>query len=226
MFGKILGGVAAVLLVAALVVGYSFFRTPEEASQPIEAATPEDTVSAPGETTYTLVQAESEARFLIDEVLRGSDFTVVGATNQVAADLSFNLDDPQGAEVGTIRVNARTLATDSEFRDRAIKNRILYTDDYEFVTFTPTELTGLPDAAVPGEAFDFQMTGDLTITDVTRPVTFDVTVTPTAAGTLTGSASTTFPYADFSLDIPASQSVQAVADELRLELTFTAVEGA
>ena len=75
-----------------------------------------------------------------------------------------------------------------------------------------------PDAVV--------MTGDLTITDVTRPVTFDVTVTPTAAGTLTGSASTTFAYADFSLDIPASQSVQAVADELRLELTFTAVEGA
>lgn len=203
-----------------------FCKTPESASQPIEAATPEDTVSVPGETTYTLVQKDSEARFLIDEVLRGSDFTVVGATNQVAGDLAFSLDNPQGAEVGTIRVNARTLATDSEFRDRAIKNRILYTDDYEFVTFTPTELTGLPDEVAVGEPFAFQMTGDLTITDVTRPVTFDVSVTPTAAGALEGLASATFPYADFELSIPASQAVQAVADELRLELTFVAVEGA
>ena len=226
MVKRIVGVVVGLLLITVLIVGYSFFRTPESASQPINAATPDDTVSSPGETTYTLVQAESEARFLLDEVLRGSDFTVVGTTNQVAADLSFSLDDPQGAEVGTIRVNARTLATDSAFRDRAIKNRILYTDDYEFVTFTPTELTGLPDAATVGVAFEFQMTGDLTITDVTRPVTFDVTVTPTAEGTLTGSATTTFAYADFELSIPASQAVQAVADELRLELTFTAVEGA
>lgn len=75
MFGKLLGGVAVVLLAAALVVGYSFFRTPEGASQPIEAATPDDTVSAPGGTTYTLVQGESEARFLIDELRLELTFT-------------------------------------------------------------------------------------------------------------------------------------------------------
>ena len=122
-------------------------------------------------------------------------------------------------------VNARTLATDSEFRDRALKNRILYTDDYEFVTFAPTKLTGLPDAATFGEPFDFQMTDELTIMDVTRPVTFDVTVTPTEDG-LEGLATTTFPYEDFSLNIPASQAVQAVADEVTLEFNFTAAEDA
>ncbi len=223
MLKKLLGGAAALLLVAALFVGYSFFKTPERASEPVETVSL-GTASEETRTGYVLVQEASEARFLIDEVLRGDDFTVVGATNQVAGEVAFDPDNPASAQVGTITVNARTLATDSAFRDRALKNRILYTDDYEYITFTPTELAGLPEAVSVGEPFSFRMTGDLTITDVTRPVTFDVTVTPTEAG-LEGLASATFPYADFGLSIPASQAVQAVADEVTLELSFTASKG-
>ena len=223
MFKKGVIGAASLLLVAALFIGYSFFRTPESASEPVEAVSL-DAVGEEAQPPYVLVQEASEARFLIDEVLRGDDFTVVGATNQVAGEVAFDPNNPVSAQVGTITVNARTLATDSAFRDRALKNRILYTDDYEYITFTPTELTGLPEAVSVGEPFSFRMTGDLTITDVTRPVTFDVTVTPTEAG-LEGVARSTFPYADFNLNIPASQAVQAVADEVTLELSFTASNG-
>ena len=223
MFRKIMIGAVSLLLVAALFIGYSFFRTPESASEPVEAVALDD-ASEGTQTRYVLVQEASEARFLIDEVLRGDDFTVVGATNQVAGEVAFDPNNPASAEVGTITVNARALATDSAFRDRALKNRILYTDDHEYITFTPTELAGLPEAVSVGEPFSFRMTGALTITDVTRPVTFDVMVTPTKAG-LEGLARSTFPYADFGLEIPASQAVQAVADEVTLELFFTASEG-
>ena len=42
---------------------------------------------------------------------------------------------------------------------------------------------------------------------------------------LEGVARSTFPYVDFGLEIPASQAVQAVADEVTLELSFTASKG-
>jgi polyisoprenoid-binding protein YceI len=128
--------------------------------------------------------------------------------------------------MGPILVNARTLATDNDFRNRAIKNRILSTDEYEFITFTPTEIVGLSGSAAIGESYSFQIVGDLTIRDETRPVTFEVTASLASKTQLTGSATVTVLYDDFSLTIPAAQAVSAVDDDVRLEIDFvaTAVE--
>jgi polyisoprenoid-binding protein YceI len=104
-------------------------------------------------------------------------------------------------------VNARTLATDNDFRNRAIKSRILSTDDYEFVTFTPTEVVGLPDSVSIGEAFAFQIVGDMIVRDVTNQVTFDATVTPISETQLEGGASVTILCADFGLTIPGALAV-------------------
>lgn len=171
---------------------------------------------------FEIIPAESEARFLIGEVLRGDPITVVGTTDQVAAQFAVDPNNLPAVEVGPIQVNARTLATDNDFRNRAIKNRILLTDAYEFVTFTPTELVGLPEAGTVGETYTFQIVGDLTITDVTRQVTFDVTATATSANRIEAIASTTILYSDFGLTIPAARVVDSVEDEVRLELEFVA----
>ena len=96
----------------------------------------------------------------------------------MAGQIAIDPANPAATQLGQIVVNARTLATDNEFRNRALRNQILDTNTYEFVTFQPTELVGLPDAATVGQPFSFQVVGDLTIKDVTQPVTFDVTVTP------------------------------------------------
>jgi polyisoprenoid-binding protein YceI len=172
--------------------------------------------------TFEIVPAGSEARFLIDEVLRGAPVTVVGATDQVAGQLAIDPVDLTSAQVGIIQVNARTLATDNDFRNRAIKNRILLTDNYEFVTFTPTEVVGLPETGAVGETYTFQIAGDLTITDVTRPVTFDVVASATSEGQIEGTATTAFLYTDFELFIPDAPAVDTVDDEVRLELDFVA----
>jgi polyisoprenoid-binding protein YceI len=201
----------------------------EEAAVATETvvATPGEANGANGETatspiTFEIVQADSEARFLIDEVLRGNPNTVVGVTDQVAGQFAVNPNDLSTTQIGIIRVNARTLATDNDFRNRAIKNQILLTDDYEFVTFTPLEVIGLPERGAVGEAYTFQIVGDLTITDVTRQVTFDVTATPTSETRIEGMATTAFPYTDFELFIPEVRAVDAVEDEVRLELNFVA----
>jgi polyisoprenoid-binding protein YceI len=298
---KILAVIAVIVIIAIGLVAYSFLKTPEEASAPIEAipitaeagdssvaeagdVTPEGAEAAveptadvepepqedPGveetatpqpepqeaeaapeadteatvvtETppeassqedepveempasviTFEIVPAESQARFVIDEVLRGAPKTVVGATEQVAGQLALDPVDLSSAQVGTIQVNARTLVTDNDFRNRAVKNRILLTDSHEFVTFTPTEVVGLPETGAVGETYTFQIAGDLTITDVTRPVTFDVVASATSEAQIEGTATTAFLYTDFELFIPDAPAVDTVDDEVRLELDFVA----
>jgi polyisoprenoid-binding protein YceI len=291
MIKRIITVLIAILIIAIGVVAYSFLRTPEQASGPIEAipitneaqeatvaeassataegtstsveeaepqadtavetdtaaesetqaeastaseaeativtetgeqASGEDDETTTSPVTFEIVPAESEARFIIDEVLRGSPKTVVGITDQLAGQLALNPDDLPAAQVGTIQVNARTLATDNDFRNRAVKNQILRTNDHEFVTFAPTEIIGLPETGAVGETYTFQIVGDLTVTDVTRPATFDVVATATSETRIEGTATTAFPYTDFELFIPDSPSVDTIDDVVRLELEFVA----
>src|SRR3954452_2311744 len=105
-----------VLLVAvaiAAVVGYNVFRPPAQASGPIEAAPVVESTgaAAPAGTAFQIDPNASSAQFVIDEILRGSPKTVVGTTNQVAGEIAANLNDLDAAQVGTIKINARTLST-------------------------------------------------------------------------------------------------------------------
>ena len=169
------------------------------------------------------MQAESEVRFTLNEVLSGVPTTVIGTTDQVAGEIAINLANPANSTVGVILVNARTLATDNNFRNRAIKNEILQTDEYEFVRFTPTAITGFPENPVVGETLKFQITGDLTIRDITNPVTFDVTATAVSETRLEGSASAMVARADYDLKIPNVPRVANVDEEVLLEIDFVAV---
>jgi polyisoprenoid-binding protein YceI len=218
-----------VLLVAvagAAVVGYTMLRPPAEATAPIEAApaaqAPVDTAGSA--TVYTIDSNASTARFVVDEILRGSPYTVVGTTNQVAGQVAADLQDIDAAQVGTIRINARTLTTDAEGRNRMLKNQILQTDQHEYIEFTPQRLVGLPAAATVGQSLTFQMIGDLMIRGTTRETTFDVTVTPVNEDRLEGTATTTITYADWGVTIPQVPSVAGVSDQVALHLDFVAVE--
>lgn len=248
------------------VVAYSVFKTPAEASGPIQAiplaetstdsstgTTPTQSAAAAtvvteleaaeapveataqpaadegastdssGPVTLQIIQAESEAQFIIDEVLNNAPKTVIGTTDQIAGELAIDPQDPTQTRIGVIQVNARTLITDNDFRNRAIKNQILETDQYEFVTFTPTEIIGLPESGAVGEAYSFQIVGDLTIRDVTKRVTFDVTATAASAARLEGTATTTINYADYGIAIPSVRQVASVAEQVQLALNFVAV---
>lgn len=207
----------------------------EATSQPASEATEEASaqnasVANASAVLFRIDQAQSQARFLIDEVLAGNPITVVGATDQVAGDIIVNLENPSLSQVGTIVINARTLVTDNEFRNQAIRGRILLSaqDTYEFIRFTPTQLIGLPEEAIAiGDTVNFQITGDLTIRDTTRSVTFDASVTRDSANQISGSAKTTVLYADFGISIQAPPQVTDIGDQVGLEIDFVAlaVEG-
>ncbi len=234
--------IAAIVLVAVVLliggVAYAFLKPPPTASGPIQAiplatgdaadapavatATVPTTVAGSGTTTYTIDQSGSQARFVIDETLRGAPFTVMGATNQVAGQIAVDPAAPGTARIGTTRINARAFATESTQRDRAIQNQVLQTEQYEYITFVPTALVGLPERASSDEAVTFQIVGQLTIRGTTREATFDATVTPVADGRLQGRATGTIRYADFAIGIPQVPFVADVSEQVRLELDFVA----
>lgn len=236
---KYLLALAAVLLVASAalgvwVLGPTAAPSGEMTAIPVDAGEaqvqptaaegqPEPQVAASGATTFELVQGQSQARFLIDEILSGNPFTVVGTASQVAGQILIDPANPAATQIGPITVNARTFATDNGSRNRAIQNAILQTGAFEFITFTPKQIVGLPASVAVGETFSFQVIGDLQIKDVVREVTFDVSVTVESETMLSGAASARILRDDFGLGlIQTPPQVASVAAEVILELDFAA----
>ena len=223
---KLLAFGATVLVAVMILVGvvaYAYLKPVAAASEPIQAIAITSTAgTTTGNTTYTISQDSSKASFVIDEVLNGAPVTVVGSTNQVAGQLSVNPTSPAAAQIGTIQINARTFATDSANRDKATQNRILETESYEYITFVPTSLVGLPETATVGQSYTFQIVGQLTIRDQTHEATFNATVTPAADGTLQGNVTTTINYADWGIAVPSVPFVTGLAETVTLNLDFVA----
>jgi polyisoprenoid-binding protein YceI len=223
---RVLGLALAVVVIGVIgVVAYVFLQPAPQASAPIESVAldaPATALDTAATRLFEIQSGESQARFVIDEVLQGSPKTVIGSTNQVAGQIALDPSDLDTAQVGTILNNARTLATDSSQRDRQIQNRILETSEHEYISFQPKQLVGLPDGAAAGQTVPIQIVGDLTIRGITREVTFDATLTPSSADRFQGSAATTIRYADWGINIPQVPMVAGVADSAQLQIDFVA----
>ncbi len=183
---------------------------------------PQTDAMAEGQIVFQIVSAESIARFTIFEELRGSPKDVIGETSLVSGEILVNLEDLSQSKVGVIQINARDFKTDDERRNSAIRNRILQTDTYEYITFTPKSISGLSGSGEIGKTYTFQLTGDLTIREITQEVTFEVTVVAESDSRLSGNAIATIRRSDFNLIVPNVPFVANVADEVRLELIFVA----
>lgn len=183
-------------------------------------------VLEPGDTRalFHIASDESQVRFIIDEELLGNPKTVIGVTDHVAGDILVDFKNPSNSLLGTIRINLRTLVTDNEIRNRALRGQILEADQskYEFAEFVPTELIGLPNEVKIGTPIQFQIVGQLTVHGVTRAVTFDAAVTPVNATRIEGAASTVVLYRNFGIRIPQAPGVANISDEVRLEIDFVA----
>jgi polyisoprenoid-binding protein YceI len=225
-FARLLG----IVLVLVILAGGAFFAyiwftggsgepTGETQAQRVESTEPESVV-------YEAVSGESEARFYIDEVLRGQQNTVVGVTDQVDGSIALQFD-PGAVEIGEFVINVRTVETDDEVRDRTIRTLILESskDEFEFSTFRPTSVSGVPGTIAPGDLLELEVTGDLTVRDVTRRVSFDMEIEVLSQEEIQGVASTTITWDQFEITIPyvgGDSIVASVGDEVRLELDFLA----
>lgn len=203
-----------------------------EAVAPSDALVEEAEIEAP--TTYVTAPG-SKVWFVIDEIFRGNPKTVTGVNSKVAAEVVADLDDPSSVVMGPVTIKAAYFDTEPGkepsplgeeigWRDTAINRFILNSNEYPTITFTPAaiiDLTGTEQGSTT------EVSGDLTVREITRPVIFSVTFEVISAEQIRVSGTSDVRRQDFELRIPNVAHVADVDDDLRLEfdLIFEAETG-
>ena len=191
------------------------------------APTPASTAAAPtapseatqSATAFVLGEG-TVARYMVEEVLASQGFKVAtGETSEVVGRIVFDADGAIVADESSIVIQAGTLKTDNDRRDRYVREQTLQTANYPEIIFRPTSAEGLPSplSEASGEV-EFTLSGDLTIRDQTRPVTWDVTAE--FGDSITGLAVIDINFEQFGMDKPRVAVVVSVGDTIRLELDF------
>lgn len=146
----------------------------------------------------------------------------IGKTAAVSGGITLDKEGKILPTESKFVVDVSSLTSDREMRDNYVRRRILETDQYSTVEFTPTAVVGLPKALPTSGTYTFDMVGNLTVHGVTKPTTWKVTATA-AGGAVTGTASTSFSFADFSLSQPRVPVLISVQDTIKLEYDFSLV---
>jgi polyisoprenoid-binding protein YceI len=187
-------------------------------------ASPEQAAASGGPLVYKIVPDESVVTYEVGETFfnQNNRFQVaVGKTGQITGDVQVDQANPQNSSIGPLSIDISQFQSDSGRRDNAIRERFLESRSYPMATFTPTSIEGLPAAYAPGEELTFKVTGDLTIKETTKPVTFDVTVR-LEGDALLGTATTTILMSDFGVGPITMAGILGTEDEVKLTLTFVA----
>ncbi len=203
---------------------------PAEAAPAVDAATAGNPVG--GQRVFVIVPEESRAVYEVSEEFFAGALAklgidagfndVEGSTQQISGQLELNLDDLSaalGSNSFTVQMN--TLATDRRNRDNWIRTDGPRFDEFPEATFVATAIEGAPATYTEGEEVSFKLTGDLTVREVTKTVTFDVTA-KLVGDTLTGVAHTNALISDFGIEPPSFANTLTVGDELGIRVEFTA----
>ncbi|HEU5434208.1 MAG TPA: YceI family protein, partial [Thermomicrobiales bacterium] len=167
------------------------------------AATP-----APAAETFTVVSADSTARYRAQEELAGRGANeAVGQTDAVIGAVLF---DAAGKPMPCTRfaVDLRTLKSDEARRDNYLYKNTLETEKYPLAVFIVTRVEGLAAPLPQDKPVAFKMIGNLTMHGQTKAVVWDATATM-KGDELTGSAHTTFTMDQFDIEPPTVGPVLA-----------------
>lgn len=176
-----------------------------------------------GSVTYKIVAGESQLKYEVGEVFINDNnrFNLaVGITPQVSGEITIDQAAPQNSQIGTITADVSQFKSDSSRRDNFIRQRFLESGQYPNVTFTATQIEGLPQTYTDGQEITLKISGNLTIRQVTKPVVFDTTV-KLSGNTLSGTATTTILMSDFGFG-PISIVMLKTEDQAKVTLTFVA----
>ena len=168
---------------------------------------------------------EGLGRYRVSEILTGVDFEsdAVGNTASITGSLIILPDGAIGSG-SNITVDLTTLKSDQAFRDLLLGMVILETKSFPTLDFVPKQINGLdgplPSLDVP-QPIGFTMVGDVTLKGITKETTWNV-VGVLNGTTVSGRATTTVLFSDFSLTKPEIPFLASIADEIELEIEFTA----
>lgn len=167
--------------------------------------------------------ADSEATYEINEELQGKPIRVVGKNKGVEG--SVVVDSATNKIVkATIVLDANGFVTDIAKRDENVKSLVLKSNQElnKSITFTMTNIEGMPETVAVGTQYDTKITGDLTISGVTKVVTFDTKLTYQEDGSINADAKTSLAYEDFGLTIPNLPFLSNVSKTVDLHVVLLA----
>ncbi len=222
-------GVMLVVVVAGLMYTAHFASavSQTEAHVASGAATATGTpLPTTGLSTFNIVSAETTASYSVFENLvfqNKPNNDAIGTTHAVTG--SFSIHSGTSPLLGnmTIKVDLRTLQSDSTRRDQFIQQNTLQTDSYPSATFVSVSTSGLPASSTDGHTIKFQITGNLTMHGVTNKEVF--TVQGKVVGkTITGTATSTIYMTDFGIQPPNLANIAIAQNKVVVTINFTAQE--
>ncbi|HEY0755635.1 MAG TPA: YceI family protein [Ktedonobacteraceae bacterium] len=229
----VIGVILAVIIVAAFAVIYVQHANTVSAGQQHKATgaiqvTPTPT-SASGTSNlqiYQIVPAQSTASYSVYEDLifqNKPNNDAVGTTHSVAGNFQISKGNAPVVTGMTIKIDLRTLQSDSSMRDRHVQDS-LDTTNYPYATFVSVSTQGLPANYTDGQTISFKLIGNLTLHGKTNGETFAVQG-KVVGNTITGTASTTIFMTDFGVQPPNLANIVTVQNKTVLTLNFTAQVG-
>ena len=203
------------LFAPGLAIGQAQSRAPRK---PPVATRPKP---APAPVRYSLAPAGNVARFVVRERLMVLDAPndAIGVTRAITGGITLASDGKLDAAASRIVVDLTTLTSDKENRDNWIKSHTLKTDSFPNAVFVPRQLQGIGTALPAAGTVSGRLVGDLTIHGVTRPVTWEVSLTA-RAGDIAGVATTHIRFEDFGMEQPRLMIVISVIDDVKLQYDF------
>jgi polyisoprenoid-binding protein YceI len=218
MIGRVARFVVAAILFPSVALAQASPRVQRQrpAATPLAAA-----------VHFALARTGNEARFIVHEQLMTFDTPneAIGRATAITGGITLAPSgqvDPAGSRI-TIAMDS--LKSDKEHRDSWIKTHTLRTDSFPTVVLVVRQLQGLPAALPVSGIIALKLLGDLTIHGVTKPWTWDATLTADGDN-YTGRATTHLKFGDFGMEIPHLMIVVSVVDDVKLEFDFHFVKQA
>ncbi len=223
-------------LVGVMVLAACGGASPEANTAPASGAPAEQSVTkVAGERVFVIDPAQSEVRYEAQEEFLGGalsqinieagNVVAIGRTKGVNGSIALNLEaSPITIGDSRFQVDVKSLTSDDNRRDNQIRKRYLESNNFPLAEFVATGVEDFPADFAEGEPVTFKLTGDLTIRNITKPATFDVTAT-LKGDTLSGTATTTVFAADYGFQAPNIAGILRVTDGFKIVFDFVAKEG-
>ena len=145
----------------------------------------------------------------------------IGTTHSVTGSFQIRTGDAPLVAGMNIKVDLRTLQSDSERRDHFIQQNTLETDTYPYATFVSVSTQGLPANYNDGQTVSFKLLGNLTLHGKTNAETFAVQG-KVVGNTITGTASSVIYMTDFGIQPPDLANIAIAQNKVTITVTFTA----
>jgi polyisoprenoid-binding protein YceI len=185
--------------------------------------------------TFIIVPDQTQASYIVEEEFFGGSLDrlgiepglvdTIGRTQEVSGQMVLDFNNlAQPVVSSEFSVDLQSLTSDQPRRDNRIREANLESNRFPLATFTISSIENGPASYAEGEEVTFQAIGEITIREITRPATFDVTA-KLAGNTITGIAQAPLKMTDFGFDPPNFANLFSVEDEFIAEVEFSFQEG-